>query len=265
MLALAIALSVLASLSPRAEAAAPELLADETGAIGLLIRPLVSAPGRQRLPAVLLVHDSLGYDPRSEAYTRQLTGASLVVLEIERQLLSAEGAGPAEEEPGRLSRALGALAGLPDVDPNRMGALGFGEGARALALAADGLPIRALVLLYPGCGSLASALTDDGLKTGQPFAATLLMHGTADPANTAADCATLAGLLAERSPHVRLETWPGATYGWDIPKPSHAPTARFPAPGGGRALPIHHWPELADLSATRAAAFLDATLAGGAR
>src|SRR3712207_287131 len=66
---------------------------------------------------------------------------------------------PGEAEAAGLeARAAAALAGDPRVDPTRVGALGFGIGARAVVLAPpreDGRDtFAARILLYPGCGSL---------------------------------------------------------------------------------------------------------------
>uniref|UniRef100_UPI001F355BBB dienelactone hydrolase family protein n=1 Tax=Falsiroseomonas oryziterrae TaxID=2911368 RepID=UPI001F355BBB len=264
-LALALALGLAAPAGARAEFALPRALSDTDGVVGLISRPPMPPGGPQRLPAVLLVHDSLGYDSRSEVYTRQLLGASLPVAEVELQVLSSDGVIAPEEETGRLRRALAALAAAPGIDPDRIGAIGFGEGARALVLESDGLPLRAVVLLYPGCGTLASELGGGDPQPSQPFGAVLLMHGTADPANPANGCVALAGLLAERTPDVRLQAWAGASYGWDIPDGIGASNFRYPAPGDGPPIRIEPWPELADLSAARAAAFLHTSLAGTER
>jgi dipeptidyl aminopeptidase/acylaminoacyl peptidase len=77
-------------------------------------------------------------DMRSLRYIDHLTAAGLAVLEVE------VGANPldgwAEPLPGDveaaslMARAAAALAGHPRIDPTRIGALGFGIGARAVAL-----------------------------------------------------------------------------------------------------------------------------------
>lgn len=261
--ALAVALAL--GLAPGGAAAGGlgtvEILADAGGALGLLSRPATGPGDPARLAAVVVVHDGLGHDRRSEGYTRQLLGASLAVLEIELQTHPADGAGPTQAEPDRLRRAIAALAGDPGVDPARIGALGFGEGGRALVLSDDERALGAHVLLYPGCGALLAAVSGDGLPNGRSFGAVLLMHGGADPANVADDCAGLAGRLAGHASEMRLTTWSGASYGWDIPRHGDSGTSRHPAPGGGAAVPTEAWPELAALSSARTAAFLDAALA----
>lgn len=259
----ALAAALALGLAPAAGAAAglgtTEILSDAGGAIGLLSRPPPGSGEPERLPAVLLVHDAFGHDRRSQAYTQQLLGASHVVLEVELQALPSDGGAPVPTGRGLLRRAVAALAAHPGVHPARIGALGFGEGAHALVLAEERQGVAAHVLLYPGCGALLSALTGDGLPEGRSFGAVMLMHGTADEANAPAECATLAGLLAPRAAQVQVATWPGASYGWDIP-PCAVGMARHPAPGGGPPVATEAWPKLTELSAARAAAFLDAAL-----
>ncbi len=122
------------------------------------------------------------------------------------------------------------------------------------------MPFAALVLLYPGCRTLVPALTSSGPSPAQPSGPVLLMHGTADLANTVDDCRRLAEILAENNEDVRVTAWPGGTYAWNFWDEDRPDTTPHPTPGGGPAVLTEPRLELAEMSATRAAAFLAAVL-----
>ena len=111
---------------------------------------------------VLIVHDSLGMDTRSHRYIAQLTAAGVAALEIELRANPPDGfpepLPDTAEATGLVARAATALAADPRFDPARIGAIGFGLGARAVALTPSvgpgGVAFAARVLLYPGCASL---------------------------------------------------------------------------------------------------------------
>jgi dienelactone hydrolase len=257
---------VLLAAAPRAPAGPSEAFHGAGGVMGLLHVPPIGAP---RWPAVLIVHDALGLDRRSDRYVAQLTAAGLLVLEVELRANPLEGEAeplPGEAEAaGLVARVAAALARDPRVDPARIGALGFGVGARAVALpppAGSGhAPFAARVLLYPGCGGLADLLRAAPARAPRPAAPpppVLLLHGEDDPANTPAACE---GLAAALGPAARRASYRGATYAWDLPQGGGGPCTAQPWPGrAGSRVAARAWPELAELAAATAAAALERAL-----
>jgi dienelactone hydrolase len=230
------------------------------GVMGLLYRPETGAPPSA---AVLIVNDALGTDARSHRYIAHLTAAGLMVLEVELRPNPPDGWSephPGEAESASLvTRAASALTDNPLVNPTRVGALGFGVGARALALAPpreDGRDtFSALVLLYPGCGSLGNLVQAPGRVTATVLSPVLLLHGEDDPANPPAECEDLSAALGKAAP-VRRISYRGASYAWDLPQWGEGEQSRQPWPGGQGTVLVRSWPELTELAAAQATAFL---------
>src|SRR3954471_18205948 len=254
---------------PPACARPSEVFRGSDGVVGLLYRPETGVPPSG---AVLVVNDALGMDMRSQRYVEHLAAAGLLVLEVELGPNPPDGWPdplPGEVEAASLvAHAAAALAGDPRVDPDRVGALGFGIGARALALASaraeGGDPLAARVLLYPGCGSLAELVRAPERLAGAVRSPVLLLHGEDDPANPPEECEDLATTLGRAAP-VRRVSHRGANYAWDVPQWGDGEHPSQPWPGGQGTVPVRSWPELAELTAAQAAAFLAETLSGGAR
>ena len=248
---------------PSARAWPSEVFHGPDGVVGLLYQPGTGAPPSG---AVLVVNDALGMDMRSHGYIDHLTAAGLLVLEVELGPNPPDGWPeplPGDGEAADLvARAAAAPAGDPRVNLDRVGALGFGIGARAVALAparADGRdPFAARVLLYPGCGSLAELVRAS--ERAAAFSPVLLLHGEDDPASPPAECEDLSATLGRTAP-VRRISYRGATYAWDVPQWGEGEHSSQPWPGGQGTVPVRSWPELAELTAARAAAFLADTLA----
>jgi dienelactone hydrolase len=252
---------------PPAQARPSEVFHGPDGVIGLLYRPETGAP---RSAAVLVVNDALGMDTRSQRYVEHLAAAGLTVLEVELRPNPPDGWPeplPGEAEAASLvARAAAALADDPRVNPTRIGALGFGVGARAVALApprADGHdPFAARVLLYPGCGSLGELVRAPERSAATVLSPVLLLHGEDDPANSPAECEDLSAALGKTA-SVRRISHRGASYAWDLPQWTEGEHSRQPWPGGEGTVPVRSWPELAELTAAQAAAFLADTLPRG--
>ncbi|HYF06666.1 MAG TPA: dienelactone hydrolase family protein [Acetobacteraceae bacterium] len=236
-----------------------EAFVGPAGVTGLLYD---SAASSHPSPAVLIVHDTLGIDRRSQGYIAQLGAAGVLVLEVELHASSADGLVtpfPSDEEAGHLvSLAAAALARDPRVSATHIGALGFGVGARAVALAqaGNGRPMfAARVLLYPGCATLAPMLSASPRDRWAAASPVLILHGEDDPANTPAQCEDLATVLDATSPARRI-SYRGASYAWDVPQVGDISQSALPWPRLSRSIPVHSWPELAELTAAQAAAFL---------
>jgi dienelactone hydrolase len=242
-----------------------EIFRGPEGMAGLLHAAATGAP---RSGAVLIVHDALGIDTRGHRYTAQLTAAGLVVLEVELRANPADDSLPEPlpseaEAAGLVARAAAALANDPRVDPNRVGALGFGIGARAVALAPpheDGRDaFAARVLLYPACGSLKQLVQAPKRAPTPVLSPVLLLHGEDDPSNSPAECDGLSAALGKTAP-VRRISYRAAGYAWDLPQSGGSEDSRQHRPDGQDTILVRSWPELAELSAAQAAAFLAGTL-----
>ncbi|WP_244407351.1 dienelactone hydrolase family protein [Roseomonas fluvialis] len=227
----------------------PVSIEDPAGPVGLMtLPPAPAATGT--MPAVLLVHDTLGPDQRSLPYVEQLAAAGLLVLEIAPE--------PDEPDAEVVRRGVAALRAHPGVDPARIGLLGFGGGARAAMLATvDQDAFAARALLYPGCAGLLRDLPAAPSRGGL-----LLLHGAEDPANAEADCVALAQRLAGGAPTRRV-MFRGASYAWDFPSAEPLAPWLYPAPGDAGRVRIRPWPALTALSATEVASFFAFALSWG--
>ncbi|MGR9046611.1 MAG: dienelactone hydrolase family protein, partial [Gammaproteobacteria bacterium] len=127
-------------------------------------RPKGSATS-QKLPAVVILHGSAGVDSRGDFYARALNAAGIATLEID--MWEARGLRGGKDRPPlplfTYPDAFAALAFLSthdNIDPNRIGVLGFSWGgvialASAERLYADrfgnGLKFAAHIAHYPVC------------------------------------------------------------------------------------------------------------------
>jgi len=66
-----------------------------------------------------------------------------------------------------------------------------------------------------------------------------------------------------RTALVRRISYRGATYAWDVPQWGEGEHSGQPWPGGQGTVPVRSWPELAELTAAQAAAFLIDALSRG--
>ncbi|MGK7869446.1 dienelactone hydrolase family protein [Falsiroseomonas sp. E2-1-a20] len=248
-----------------ASAAERLVLNDTDGPVGLLSTPRRSEP----VPAVILVHDSLGTDRRADLTVRQLRDAGVATLEVELYAVSADGAGSTaafdvRAEAEVLDRARRALAAQPGIDSTRVAALGFGRGAHALAETQEGKQQdwSARVYLYPDCAALGSALVAGTSTSRAPL---LLLHGDVGAGDPPCDCVNVANRLEEAGVSVRIIHYRGAAHGWDLPPIGEHLVSFQPAPVGRGTLRTVAWPELAEMSATQTAGFLAAAMNGRLR
>jgi dienelactone hydrolase len=159
------------------------------GAVGLrgfLAYEEVAVPKR---PGVLVVHEGLGLNDHAMERARMLAKLGYVALAADmfgerRQAkdLQEERAliGELHSEPSKLLRrataALGALAALPQVDPTRLGAIGFCfGGSTVLELARTGADLKAVVSFHGVLTTTAPA------AAGKVKARVLVCTGADDP------------------------------------------------------------------------------------
>ncbi|WP_203075140.1 hypothetical protein [Falsiroseomonas ponticola] len=163
------------------------------------------------IPLVILLPDALGDQGRSDPYVEALAARGIASL-----VVGLDAAGPGGDVARtKLAAAVArnwAAGHLPAVNPDLVGLVGFGTGARAALAAADGAPV---VALDPGCEGLA-------LPSYSPV---LLVHGGA--ASDAAACSAL-----PEPAGTAMLALPGASHAWDLP-PALAPGgALVPSPSG---------------------------------
>lgn len=259
---LGLKLVVLLTLGAMPAAAEVRLLGDAQGAIGLFSAPKAAAA----MPAVVLVHDSLGIDRRSEPTVRHLLQAGMATLEVELYAVSADGAGSLaafdpQAEAGVLARARRALAAEPGIDAARLSALGFGRGAHAVALmpVVDGQDWAARVLVYPACAALAGALSPEPAASRAPV---LVLHGDSGAGDPPRDCPALASRFEDMGAAAGIIRYPGASHGWDVPLPGEQAGSFLPDPAGHGLLHSVSWPGLAEMSAAQATGFIATAPAG---
>jgi len=203
-----------------------------------------AAPGRR--PGVLIVHEGLGLNAHIMEQTQRLAGLGYVALAADmfgerrqaRDLKEARALiGELRADPAKLrarGRAgLAALAALPQVDADRLGAIGFCFGGSVvLELARDGAPLRAAVSIH---GVLA---TTAPVAVGRVRASVLVLTGADDPLAPADQVTAFAEeMRAAKVADWQLISYGNALHGFTNPAAdgSILPSARYDARASARA------------------------------
>ena len=183
---------------------------------GYLMKPAGAGP----FPAVVLLHTCLGLPANRRAIESELTQwgyAALFVDDFSTRGLKETCAVDFPEGVADAYGALAFLAGQPFVDPARIAAIGYSQGAdTALTLASGrvpapyaarkGLAFRAAAAFYPPCANQGGAAMR---------IPTLIFVGQGDEVTPAADCEALA---RSQTGTVALHVYPGAPHGFDNPE-----------------------------------------------
>lgn len=217
-------------------------------------------------PAVVICHGSNGVDGRGAFYAEALNGAGLVTLEIDMWAArgSARGATARPRSPLlTLPDAFAALAFLarqPEVDPRRIGIMGFSWGGVVSLLSAaqrysdahrgEGPAFAAHAAFYP---VLWSFMRGGPFELSPLTGAPVLVQTGADDAYDDPDAGERfhAFLPPQDAAHVRVITHPGAGHGFDRDAPAVTITDPFSHNGQGGEVVMAHHPEAA--AAARAA------------
>ncbi|MDO8910472.1 MAG: dienelactone hydrolase family protein [Phenylobacterium sp.] len=217
---------------------------------GLNVAGLLRTPREAGDPvgAVLICHGSDGVDGRGEYYAGALNAAGFATLEIDMwaaRSTSRGAAGRPRSPMETLPDAFGALKFLgeqPEIDPARVGILGFSWGGvvsllsatkgRADPLRGDLAGFAAHVAHYPVCYAYAAdprmALTD---LTGAPI---LIQTGDIDTYDHPdAGEKLAAALAAQGTAPVRNITYAGAGHGFDRDLPAQTINDPFAHNGAG--------------------------------
>ncbi|MFL6698138.1 MAG: dienelactone hydrolase family protein [Vitreoscilla sp.] len=212
----------------------------------LSLPPVLAAPWRcdagshhRKMAAVVILHGSSGVDSRGDFYEAALNAEGIATLQIDMwQARGVTGianrpAAPILTYPDAYS-ALAFLAARPDIDPDRIGVLGFSWGGVVSLATAErlytaefggGRKFAAHVANYPVCwganNTSIPALYPPAEKgtqflhlTGAPV---LIQIGSKDSYdNGTAHCVALADSVNPTNGNVvSVNQYPGATHAWD--------------------------------------------------
>jgi uncharacterized protein len=234
---------------------------------------------RDRLPAVLILHSSVGIDGTGASYAEALNQAGIATLEIEMWRL-ADGGGRPVSTRFTMPHAYGSLLKLSDhprIDPDRIGVMGFSWGgimsgltsSAALTQQYTGEKARfaAHLALYPVCWSHSSVLAGEAKYfgpdtyrkvTGKPVH---FLAGDKDDYDDPDGCSKFVAALPENvRQHFSLTVYPGATHGWDRRYSGVAPD-RAANKGKGGYVNFIATPDIAKRSREFAVAFFTRHLA----
>lgn len=187
---------------------------------------------KKNLPAVVILHGSAGVDSRGDFYARALNAAGIATFEID--MWEARGINSAADRPPvplfTYPDAFGALKFLsehPNIDPNRIGVLGFSWGGVVTMASATeryasqfggNLRFAAHVAHYPIC--YAYNLQIPGVEFGDLTGAPILIQiGQEDDYdNGSGPCFALKdsdSLNSEEQSILEVIAYDGAFHGWD--------------------------------------------------
>jgi len=222
------------------------------------------------VPAIVLVHGTMGIDQRGELYRQPLLEAGIAIFEVDFKTGIFNGPMDRPKPDTFLPMAFAALKELrklPSVDPNRIGIMGFSLGGNIALRTAMETNVKrwmgndegfvAFVMFYPVCNHFTKEFEQSGSKlTGDPM---IVFYGTEDAFGEDRAVPELKSVLAKEY-NFQLDTveYAGATHGFNLDAPEM--TAFDPAAKGMR---VHiKWdPEAANDSVTKVMAFLRHNLA----
>jgi dienelactone hydrolase len=228
---------------------------------------------QERIPAVVVLHGSAGLDSRGSLYVEALNEAGIATLEIDmwapRGLTGGADrpAFPTVNSPDAFS-ALNYLAERPEIDPDRIGLIGFSWGGVVTMLAATnpytdcygkGRTFAAYVAHYPVCWAYNIPLPfSPGLDfedlTGNPL---LIQIGDRDDYDDGpGPCKALAAPFA----NVSVNVYKNSYHAWDRLQPAITVTDPFSHQGAGGEVEIVPSPGKAFQSRSNVVRFFKAEL-----
>jgi len=189
-----------------------------TALVGELHRPEGTGP----FPAIVALHGcgGRGLKEYEDAFAARFTALGYVLLIVDsftpRGVAQRCDSPASDEHVDRVMDAYGGrryLAGLPFVDPQRIAAVGYSQGAMvALSAAALGgidtlfdRHFRAVVAFYPNCASL----------TGSVSVPTLILIGALDDWTPAGNCEAMMVRRSGEGAPVKLIVYPGAYHAFN--------------------------------------------------
>ena len=239
----------------------------------------------QGKPAVLVLHGSAGVDTRGNLYIEALNDAGIATLEID--MWAARGLTGGTDRPDfptlTVPDAFGALkylSGIPNIDPERIGIMGFSWGGVVTMLAASksyvniygqGLKFAAHVAHYPVCWAYNATLPAPfpppiapfGLEFGNLTNPLLIQIGDLDDYDEGGEqCQSLIASLSEEDQEIAsVNVYPNAYHAWDRLQPAITVFDPFSHLGMGGQVEIVPNPGKAFQSRRKAVSFIQESLA----
>jgi dienelactone hydrolase len=226
------------------------------------------APGP--VPAIVLIHGTMGIDQRGELYRQPLLDAGIGIFEVDFKTGIYRGPLDRPKPDTFLPMAFAALKELrklPSIDPNRIGAMGFSLGGNITLRTAmesnvkewmgDEKGFVAFATFYPVCNHFIKDFEESGSKlTGGPI---IIFYGTEDSYGEGKAVPELKELLATKyNFQVTTVEYKGATHGFN----RDAAPMWYPDPAANNMLGHTKWdPDAAHDSVIKVVAFLRENLA----
>jgi len=207
---------------------------DASGRLTTVAGVLRIAQGSGRLPLVILMHGSGGFEVNADIWERQFGSLGISTFALD----SFSGRGIAstvtdQSQLGRLNmildlyRSLAVLAGHPLVDPNRIAVMGFSRGGQAALYATlkrfqnmwnpSRIDPAAYIALYPQCNTTYIGDTD---VTGHPIR---IFHGMSDDYVEIGPCRAYFDRLNQAGKDVQMTEYPDTWHAFDYPSLTSSP------------------------------------------
>jgi dienelactone hydrolase len=211
------------------------LKGDASGTPTTIAGVLRLAQGSGRLPLVILMHGSGGFEVNADVWERQFGSLGISTFALDsfsgRGIVSTVAD---QSQLGRLNmildlyRSLAILAAHPWVDPNRIAVMGFSRGGQAALYATlkrfhkmwnpSGIDPAAYIALYPQCNT---AFIGDTEVTDHPIR---IFHGLSDDYVEIHSCRVYFERLKQAAKDVQMTEYPDTWHAFDYPSLPSTPT-----------------------------------------
>ncbi len=202
---------------------------ESTGDIALTIAGRFSKPAsiKGALPVVIIVHGSGGVDERGLTYSEIFNENGMATLEID--MWAARGLDGGLSRPAHVRdtlpdiyAAISYLKSRKDIDPKRIGLIGFSWGgvvAMLMSGQTESSDLKALVANYPVCWAY-NKVPGYSFNHIDKHKRLMIISGEDDKYDGPDDCNNLVrGLPSESLKNVRLEVLSNATHAFELTRP----------------------------------------------
>lgn len=202
-----------------------DIIAGRTGQAVTLDAKLFLPAGTPRFPIVVIVPGSGGVNAQQIRHAQYLTSAGIGALLLDpfggrgiRDTIADQGQMTFAESAYDVLAAAKALAVLPEIEPTRIGAIGYSRGGHAVAMAAmapvasavlgQGGHLAAVMPAYPWCGY-------QFLKPQSGLTAVRFLVGANDDWVSPVQCQAQAVTMMQGSERVSIRLFADAFHGFD--------------------------------------------------